>query len=208
MLLPYKALKRAVQRSLQSFWSTQGRLVLRLNEANYGTDLSIAGPVKLDILGSLTIGNHCKIASGPSFNPVGGSTQTSITVRKGAKLSIADWVGLSNTEIYCWTEISIGERTLIGGGTRIYDSDFHPLAASQRNPDVATAIRSRPIKIGRNVFIGGGSIITKGVTIGDESVIGAGSVVTRDIPEGEVWAGNPARFLRKVPTPTPLGGTP
>lgn len=41
-------------------------------------------------------------------------------------------------------------------------------------------------------------IILKGVTIGDNSVIGAGSVVTRDVPANEVWAGNPARFMKKL----------
>lgn len=45
-------------------------------------------------------------------------------------------------------------------------------------------------------FIGGNSIILKGVKIGKNSVVGAGSVVTRDIPDGEIWAGNPARKIR------------
>lgn len=37
----------------------------------------------------------------------------------------------------------------------------------------------------------------KPVTIGEDAIVGAGSVVTKDIPAGEVWAGNPARFIRK-----------
>lgn len=46
-------------------------------------------------------------------------------------------------------------------------------------------------------FIGTHTIITKPVTIGKEAIVGAGSIVTKDIPDGEVWAGNPARFIRK-----------
>jgi len=46
--------------------------------------------------------------------------------------------------------------------------------------------------------IGSGSTILCGVTIGAGAMIGAGSVVTRSVPEGEIWAGNPARFFRKV----------
>lgn len=52
------------------------------------------------------------------------------------------------------------------------------------------------VHIGKNVFIGLNTIITNAVTIGDRAVIGAGSIVTKNIPEGEVWAGNPARFIR------------
>lgn len=46
--------------------------------------------------------------------------------------------------------------------------------------------------------IGSGAVILCGVTIGRGALIGAGAVVTRDIPAGEVWAGNPARFIRKL----------
>lgn len=54
------------------------------------------------------------------------------------------------------------------------------------------------IKVGNNVFIGINSIILPGVTIADNCIIGAGSIVTKSIPEGEVWAGAPARFISTV----------
>ena len=53
------------------------------------------------------------------------------------------------------------------------------------------------VKIGDNVFIGMNTLIVKGVTIGDNAVIGAGSIITRDIPSYDVWAGNPAKFIKK-----------
>jgi acetyltransferase-like isoleucine patch superfamily enzyme len=46
--------------------------------------------------------------------------------------------------------------------------------------------------------IGSGSVILCGITIGRGAVIGAGAVVTKSVPAGEVWIGNPARFLRKA----------
>jgi len=46
--------------------------------------------------------------------------------------------------------------------------------------------------------VGSSVIIMCGVTIGAKALAGAGSVVTKDIPPGEVWVGNPAKFLRKV----------
>lgn len=36
-----------------------------------------------------------------------------------------------------------------------------------------------------------------GVVIGDNSIIGAGSIVTKNIPDNEVWAGVPAKFIKK-----------
>ena len=50
--------------------------------------------------------------------------------------------------------------------------------------------------IGSNVKICAGSIIVGGVTIGDNCIVGAGSVVVKSIPNNEVWAGNPAHFIK------------
>lgn len=46
------------------------------------------------------------------------------------------------------------------------------------------------------MFIGVGTLICNSVVIGDDAVVGAGSVVTKDIPANEVWAGNPAKFIK------------
>ena len=59
-------------------------------------------------------------------------------------------------------------------------------------------LRKHGAWIGEDVFIGAHSIILKGVTIGARSIVGAGSVVTKDIPADEVWAGNPAKCIRKL----------
>lgn len=52
-------------------------------------------------------------------------------------------------------------------------------------------------KIGNDVWLGIRTIILGGITIADGAVIGAGSVVTKDVGPYEIWAGNPARFIRK-----------
>lgn len=49
----------------------------------------------------------------------------------------------------------------------------------------------------KGAYIGANTVICKPVTIGEYAIVGAGSVVTKDIPPYEVWAGNPARFIRK-----------
>lgn len=55
----------------------------------------------------------------------------------------------------------------------------------------------KSVTIGKDCYSGTGSVVTAGVSIGDGVVIGAGSIVVHDIPAGQVWAGNPARFIRE-----------
>ena len=56
---------------------------------------------------------------------------------------------------------------------------------------------SAPVIIGNDVFIGTNSLILKGVEIGDRSLLES-SVVTKSVPTSEIWAGNPAVFLKKL----------
>ena len=86
-------------------------------------------------------------------------------------------------------EVVIGDGTQIGPAVQIYTAD-HPRDAETRRTGLEFG---RPVRIGSDVWIGGGAIILPGVTIGDGAVIGAGSVVTRDVAAGVTVAGNPAR---------------
>lgn len=87
--------------------------------------------------------------------------------------------------------VTIGARTQVGPAVQLCTAD-HPRDASVRRAGVEFG---RPIRIGRDVWIGGGAIILPGVSIGDNAVIGAGSVVTRDVPAGCTALGNPARAV-------------
>lgn len=160
----------------------------------------LVGTPKIVNLGTILVGKNCKISSGPNGNPVGGAFRTSITVTKNATLTIGDNTGISNTEIYCSSKISIGDNVFIGGGVRIYDTNFHSLNPVERLQKPDPGIRISAVEIGNDAFIGAFSIILKGVTVGAGSVIGAGSVVSSHIPPGEIWAGNPVRKIRNVPS--------
>ncbi|NYT70465.1 sugar O-acetyltransferase [Pusillimonas noertemannii] len=89
--------------------------------------------------------------------------------------------------------VQIGSFTLFGPAVQIYTA-MHPLNAEQRRQ----AEYGKPVKIGSDVWVGGGAIILPGVQIGSRTVVGAGSVVTRDIPEGVFAAGNPCRVVREI----------
>ena len=91
-------------------------------------------------------------------------------------------------------EIEIGDDLQMAPMVQLYTPE-HPLDPDTRRSGLEYA---RPIRIGNNVWIGGGAIILSGVTIGDDCVIGAGSVVKRDLPPGAVAVGNPARVIRNV----------
>jgi maltose O-acetyltransferase len=86
--------------------------------------------------------------------------------------------------------VTIGAKTQIGPGVQILAAD-HP-----RDPAVRAQMveYGRPVRIGANVWIGGGAILLPGVTIGDDALIGAGAVVTRDVAAGATAVGNPARL--------------
>jgi maltose O-acetyltransferase len=86
--------------------------------------------------------------------------------------------------------ITIGDGTQIGPSVQIYAAD-HPLDPALHRANLENG---RPVRIGANVWIGGGVIILPGVTIGDDAIIGAGSIVTRDVPAGAKAVGNPARI--------------
>lgn len=90
-------------------------------------------------------------------------------------------------------EIRIGARTLFGPAVQIYAAS-HPLDPELRK----TRELGKPVRIGSDVWVGGGSVILPGVTIGDRTVIGAGSVVTKDIPAGVIAVGNPCRVVREI----------
>ncbi|KEO56518.1 sugar O-acetyltransferase [Thioclava pacifica] len=88
-------------------------------------------------------------------------------------------------------EVSIGTGTQIGPGVQILTAD-HPRDPAQRRAGLEFG---RPVRIGDNVWIGGGAIILPGVTIGEDAIIGASAVVTRDVPAGATVVGNPARAV-------------
>lgn len=94
-------------------------------------------------------------------------------------------------------QVQIGNDVLCAPYVQIYAA-YHPT-----DPTVRLTGRelAAPIRIGNNVWLGGGVIICPGVTIGDNTTIGAGSVVTKDIPANVVAVGNPCRVLRSADVP-------
>jgi acetyltransferase-like isoleucine patch superfamily enzyme len=101
-----------------------------------------------------------------------------------------------NTYLGAWKPIRIGSDTLIGAYCYIISGN-HRFTARDA-PVRMQGYDGAPITIGRNAWLGAHVIVLPGVTIGDSAVVGAGSVVIDSVPEGEIWAGVPARRIRST----------
>lgn len=136
-----------------------------------GENLWITAPFFVDYGNNIYFGNHCEVNMNCTF--------------------LDDNV------------IQIGDHVLIAPNVQIYTA-FHPTNALDRfgEPKADGSFefcktQTAPVRIGNDVWIGGGAIILPGVTIGNNVVIGAGSVVTRDVPDHTVACGNPCRVMRE-----------
>jgi maltose O-acetyltransferase len=85
--------------------------------------------------------------------------------------------------------IRIGSNVLFGPNGQIYTA-AHPIDALERRKGLEFA---KPIFIGNDCWIGGGAIISPGVTIGDRCIVGAGAAVLKDIPADTIVGGSPAK---------------
>ena len=114
---------------------------------------------------------------------------------------------------HCFIEndVRIGNRVTIKSGVQLWDgarieddvfigpnvsftNDRYP--RSKQYPE-----RFEQTLVRRGASIGAGAVILCGIEIGEGAMIGAGSVVTKSVPAGELWVGNPARFVRIIDEP-------
>lgn len=128
----------------------------------------------------------------------------------------------NSTHIISRSRIVIGNHVTISWGCWIYDHDSHSLDALERRKDMSLqldnlrrkrsmtdgksweTVKTAPIIIEDDAWVGFNAIILKGVTIGRGAVVGAGAVVTKDVPPYSVVAGNPAVVVKKLKDVSPL----
>ena len=90
-------------------------------------------------------------------------------------------------------KIQIGDACMIAHGAYISDADWHGIYDRAQPVGI-----TKPVILKDNVWIGDSAIVCKGVTIGKNSIIGAGAVVTKDVPDNCIFAGNPAKLVKKL----------
>jgi acetyltransferase-like isoleucine patch superfamily enzyme len=142
---------------------------------------------------AIVFGKHCSVYAGCSFS-----------VSAAGSCTVGDYTLLNGALVMVEEKIEIGSHCLISWNVGIADSDFHPLDPAQRLIDAHALapflkdrpprpkLKTMPVIISNNVWIGMNATILKGVSIGENSVVAAGSVVTKSVPPNTVVAGNPA----------------
>jgi acetyltransferase-like isoleucine patch superfamily enzyme len=148
---------------------------------------------------AVVFGDHVSCYAGCSF-----------ALGVNGSCTVGDFTLMNGALVMAEERIEIGSHCLISWNVGIADSDFHPLAPAQRIIDAHALapffkdrpprpkLRTMPVIISDNVWIGMNAIILKGVTIGENSVVAAGAVVTKSVPANVVVAGNPAVVTKEL----------
>ena len=161
-----RILKRLIK-TLKLFANNTRLFFKRISGANIKHRYTTSVDASVDIItrnkGIVYMGEKTEVKRNTAITSTGG------IVRLGNRISIN-----RDCIIAAHENITIGDGTTIGPGTYIYDHDH------DGNGGYVTC----PVTIGKNVWIGAGCIILKGVTIGDGAVVAAGTLVTRDVASG------------------------
>jgi O-antigen/teichoic acid export membrane protein/acetyltransferase-like isoleucine patch superfamily enzyme len=194
--LPELVRRKGVRNLLRIAWHISRRTAfstaytwwLRLNGVRIGKGCIFFGPI--EIFGDprrLTIGDRCIFQRGGCFwthdYDIGHGA-----IEIGAEVTFSRHVTLNSYAL-----IQIGDLSGLGDGCYIQDNDH---GTEPGLPFLKQPVRSQPIRIGRDVWLGARCIVLKGVTIGDHAVIGAGSVVVKPIPGEVVAVGIPCRPVK------------
>lgn len=149
--------------------------------------------------GAVTLGEHVSCYGGCSF-----------AIGERGVCRVGDFTLLNGALIMCEESVVIGSNCLISWNVGIADSDFHPIEPALRLQDSRAlaayledkpprpTVKTAPVRIGDNVWIGMNALILKGVNIGDNSVVAGGAVVTKSVPANVIVAGNPAVVVRAL----------
>lgn len=130
-----------------------------------------------------------------------------LVIPPNGRISVGDWCYIGpGSKIWSMSEVAIGHRVFISHGVQIFDNNTHSLSAQERHAryrELQTLgrhleqepVKTKPVVIEDDVWIGFNAAVLKGVTIGRGAVVGACSVVLHDVPPYSVVGGNPARKI-------------
>jgi acetyltransferase-like isoleucine patch superfamily enzyme len=142
----------------------------------------------------IIIGAKTTLVSKSRYNAAGINHPVILAAtRENAVLNIHGSFGASGSAIVAMESVEIELGAALGANSHVYDTDFHPIGWHKND-----TILIEPVKIGKNVWVAANCLILKGVTIGDNCVIASGTIVTKSLESDSLYAGVPAKFIRKI----------
>lgn len=187
----------------------RGSLTLRLGRgASLGRGLllevSSGGASTLELGESTWLGAGCRVQLQGGTLRIGRETQVhdGCLLKARGEISIGDRVRVSRAVIVQAEErIEVGDLAGLGERTSLIDSDHDHDGGDTSFWE--RGVRSQPVAVGRNAWVGANSVLLRGARVGRNSVVGAGSVVTGgEHPPGWLIAGAPARAIRALGQPS------
>ena len=161
-------------RVLWSFARLRESLATPLHRSNV-----ILGTVAVEGTANIRIGRHARIYPGVLLETQGTGS-----------IVIGNHVVLSRgVHIVAFNAVTLGDHCMVGEYASLRDADHKKSPLSMRD----SGHDSAPIQLARNVWVGRGACLLKGVNIGSNSIIGANAVVTRDVASSSCAVGVPAR---------------
>jgi acetyltransferase-like isoleucine patch superfamily enzyme len=153
----------------------------------------------------LTIGEGAKIGEGVVLSLRGGSisigrralVRRAVHMNATGELRIGDDTVVSwGVIVHCAQGVALGDLSMLAEYVTVADSNH---VRTPPGEPVHHRVRTAPVSIGENVWVGAKATITAGVTVGDQAFVGANSVVVDDVPAGWLAAGVPATNRRELP---------
>jgi len=149
---------------------------------------------RLRVEGSLRLSGPGRVSFGDGV--VVGDITRLWTYAPGAIIEVGTGSYLNGVHVWCRDRVTIGPRCILGRA-EIMDTDFHSTHIERHHADAP--VRSAPVIIEANVWIGARAGILPGATIGADSVVGYGAVCSGELERGKIYVGNPARAVKEVP---------
>lgn len=187
---------------LEIWWQITVPMRLRALGVELGKDVRFYGMpiVSMADKSHIYIGDRATLCSDSRFTALGVNHPVVLrTLQPHAEILIGADTGISGGSICAALSVKLGKECLLGANVTIADTDFHSInPEGRRFNNNQQDIKSAPVNIKDNVFIGAGAFILKRVCVGQNSVIGAGAVVTSSIMHGYIAAGNSAKQIKSL----------
>jgi acetyltransferase-like isoleucine patch superfamily enzyme len=211
------ALNRSRRRALLTRLRLQEVWLRARVDASISTDVALGRGVRVEVepgtSSVLRIGSGATIGNDVRIRLEGGALLIGpdVEIRRQASLVVGGRLQLkgrnllqAGCSLHCAQEVTVGHRAVLSEYATVVDSSHHFSTPDRWFLD---NVRTGPVRIGDEVWIGAKATVGRGVTVGDQSVVSANSLVVRDVPPGHLASGVPAEVRRAVvlPAPAPPG---